>query len=50
MRFIVSSRLRKEEESRATFKACVLFAVSIVAVEKKLDPSLGINFLQGEGK
>lgn len=46
----VNSRMRKEKESQASFKVCVLFAVSIVAVEKKLGPRLGINFLQVEEK
>jgi len=46
----VNSRMRKEKESQASFTVCVLFAVSIVAVEKKLGPRLGINFLHVEEK
>lgn len=34
----VNSRMRKEEESQASFKVCVLLAVSVVAVEKKVGP------------
>lgn len=40
----------KENVSQASFKVCVLFAVSVVAAEKKLGPRLGINFLQVEEK
>ena len=46
----VNSRMRKENVSQASFKVYVLFAVYVVAAEKKLGPRLGINFLQVEEK
>ena len=46
----VNSRMRKEEESQASFKVCVLFAVSVVAVEKKIGPQTRNKLLQVEEK